>query len=233
MISKYNAYIDSLIKLTDAQKEQLYIYFETLVEVSKVMNLTTITEEEEVYIKHFYDSILVLSKEESLDGKTFLDIGSGAGFPGLVLKIVFPSLKITLLEPTKKRCDFLNLVIEKLGLIDIEVVNERSENYIKNKRETFDFASARAVANLSVLSELSLGFVKVGGYFMSMKGASFEEEIEDAKNAISTLGGDIERVFQYKLPHDEGTRAIIKIKKVKKTKPEYPRAYAQIKKKPL
>ncbi len=233
MISIYNSYIDEIIKLTDHQKEQLYDYYELLRDTSKVMNLTTITEEIDVYIKHFYDSILTLINEQEISGKTFLDIGSGAGFPGLVLKIVYPNLDITLLEPTKKRCDFLNTVITKLNLQNIKVVNERAEDYIKNAREIYDFVSARAVANLSILSELALAFVKNDGYFLSMKGQNFEEEIKESKNALIKLGGKIDKIYEYNLPKDAGVRAIIRIKKVKKTPLEYPRAYAKIKKKPL
>ena len=228
-----NKYLEELLNLTEKQKEAFAIYYKLLYETSKVMNLTTITEETDVYIKHFYDSILVLKDFNFENEKTLLDIGSGAGFPGIVLKICYPNLKITLLEPTKKRCDFLTTVIEKLHLQNIEVVNERAENFIEDRRETYDFVTGRAVASLNIMSELALAFVKKDGYFLAMKGANFEEEIALAKSAISIMGGKIIKNLSFELPLNSGTRAVIHIKKVKKTPEIYPRTYAKIKKKPL
>ena len=229
----YSKYLDEIIELTTIQKEQLYSYFNLLVESSKVMNLTTITEEEDVYIKHFYDSILALKHLENTKDITLLDIGSGAGLPGIVLKIVYPNTKITLLEPTTKRCNFLNSVIEKLDLKDIIVINDRAENYIKDRIETYDFVTARAVASLNILSELALGFVKKGGYFIAMKGQNYLEELEISKNAISKMGGNLEKTYTYSLPKDAGNRCILTIKKTKITPNTYPRMYAKIKKNPL
>lgn len=228
-----NRYLDEIILLSTIQKEQLKIYYNLLVETSKVINLTTITEEKEVYIKHFYDSILAFKDFEIGENLNLLDIGSGAGFPGIVLKICYPALKITLLEPTKKRCDFLNKVIDELGLKDIEVVNDRAEIYIENKREMYDFVTGRAVAALNIMAELSLGFVKNNGYFIAMKGANFEEEVKVSKTAISKMGGIIEQILTHELPENAGCRSIICIKKVKKTPEIYPRIYSKIKKKPL
>ena len=229
----YSKYLDEIIELNATQKEQLYNYFNLLVESSKVMNLTTITEEEDVYIKHFYDSILALKHLENTNDLTLLDIGSGAGLPGIVLKVAYPNAKITLLEPTTKRCNFLNSVIEKLNLKDIIVINDRAENYIKDRRESFDFVTARAVASLNILSELSLGFVKKGGYFIAMKGQNYLEELEISKNAINKMGGILEKTYTYTLPKDAGNRCILTIKKAKTTPNIYPRMYAKIKKNPL
>lgn len=229
----YSKYLDEIIELNTTQKEQLYNYFNLLVDSSKVMNLTTITEEEDVYIKHFFDSILALKHIENTKDITLLDIGSGAGLPGIVLKIVYPNTKITLLEPTTKRCNFLNSVIEKLDLKDILVVNDRAENYIKDRRESYDFVTARAVASLNILSELALGFVKKGGYFIAMKGQNYLEELAISKNVISKMGGILDKTYSYNLPKDAGNRCIITIKKQKNTPILYPRMYAKIKKNPL
>ena len=193
----YSKYLDEIIELTNKQKEQLNSYFNLLVESSKVMNLTTITEEEDVYIKHFYDSILALKHLENTSNITLLDIGSGAGLPGIVLKIVYPNIQITLLEPTTKRCNFLNLVIEKLDLKEIIVINDRAENYIKNTRESFDIVTGRAVASLNILLELSLAYVKKNGYFIAMKGQNYIEELEISSNAISKMGGKLDKIYTY------------------------------------
>ena len=218
--------------ISDKQLDQLYMYYEILKEESSKMNLTSITEIEEVYIKHFYDSIL-LAKTIEISNKTLVDVGTGAGFPGLVLKIIEPSLKLTLIEPTTKRCNFLNKVISKLNLDDVVVINDRAEKAIVNFRESFDIATARAVANLQVLLELLVPFVKVGGYVVPMKGSNIQEEIEQAKNAINKLKTKIVEVKQYMLPKDLGERNIVILNKKEKTLDIYPREYAKIKKKPL
>ncbi len=228
-----NSYLKEIITLSDIQIKQFNEYYTILDEMSKVMNLTTITEELDVYIKHFYDSILALKHIKNTDNLTLLDIGSGAGFPGIVLKIAHPNLKITLLEPTKKRCDFLELVIKKLGLEGIEVINERAENYIKERRSAYDFVTARAVAGLNILSELSLAFVKNNGYFIAMKGSNYEEELAISHDAISKMGGKLDQIYEYNLPIEYGKRCILTIKKVKNTPLIYPRIYSKIKKQPL
>ena len=226
-------YLEQLVQLSDLQKNQLDSYYKILFEMSKVINLTTIIEEEEVYIKHFYDSILCLNQVENKENVRLLDIGSGAGFPGIVLKIIYSNMDITLLEPTKKRCDFLQKVIDNLGLKKIEVVNERAEIYIKNKRESYDIVTARAVASLEILSELALPFVKKSGYFIAMKGQNYQEEIEKSGHAIDVLGGKIHNIYGYELPKNSGNRNIVMIKKVKNTPNIYPRIFAKIKKNPL
>lgn len=219
------------INITSIQLEQLDIYYNMLIEYNSHTNLTRITDEKDVYLKHFYDS-LTLSKVISLNKQKLLDIGTGAGFPGMVLKIVFPNLKVTLLDSLNKRVIFLNSVIEKLKLKDIKAIHKRAEEYIKDNRESFDIVTSRAVANLNMLTELCISYVKVGGYFISMK-AEAKQEIKDSKNAIKTLGGVIKDTVIFKLPFDAGIRTLIKIEKINKTNVKYPRKFNEIKKKPL
>ena len=212
---------------------KLNTYYNMLVETSKVMNLTTIIELEESYIKHFYDSLL-LSKSIDLSNELELaDVGTGAGFPGLVLKICYPNLKVTLIEPIGKRCKFLQSVIDELGLTDIKVINERAEDYIKTSRESFDIVTARAVAALNILMEICVPYVKKEGYFISLKGASYLEEIENSSNAASKLKVKIAKKDIYNLPQNMGERAILTYKKYDYTPNTYPRMYAKIKKNPL
>lgn len=213
--------------------ESLYIYYEMLYETSKVMNLTTIVELEEAYIKHFYDSLLLSKVLDLNQDLTLADIGTGAGFPGLVLKIVFPNLKVTLVEPITKRCKFLQSVIDKLDLKDIIVVNDRAENYIKTSRETFDIVTARAVASLNILSEICTPFVKINGVFVALKGSSYQEEIDQACQAVGKLKIKLEKKELFNLPLSLGERAILLYKKYDKTPNMYPRLYAKIKKNPL
>lgn len=213
--------------------ESLYIYYEMLYETSKVMNLTTIVELEDAYIKHFYDSLLLSKVLDLNQSLTFADIGTGAGFPGLVLKIVFPNLKVTLVEPITKRCKFLQSVIDKLNLKDIVVVNDRAENYIKISRETFDVVTARAVASLNILSEICTPFVKINGVFVALKGSSYQEEIDQACQAVGKLKIKLVKKELFNLPLSLGERAILLYKKYDKTPNMYPRLYAKIKKNPL
>lgn len=231
-MQQLNNIIKEIVIPTNLMLEQLEKYYNILKEESKKYNLTTITEAKDVYIKHFYDSLL-LSKVIDLDTQTLLDIGSGAGFPGLVIKIFFPSLKVTLVEPTLKRCNFLNLVIKELGLKDIYVINERAENYIINNREHFDIVTARAVAPLNILLELAIPFVKVNGTFIALKGSNVSSELASASNACKVLNTIVEDKNTFLLPKELGTRIIIKFKKLNKTKDIYPRIYSKIKKQPL
>ena len=219
------------INLTEKQLNDLDTYYKMLIEYNTHTNLTRITEEKEVYLKHFYDS-LTLVKAVNLSDQTLLDIGSGAGFPGLVLKIVFPNLKVVLLDSLNKRITFLNSVIEKLNLKDIKAVHDRAEEYVKENKESFDIVTSRAVANLNMLSELSLPFVKQEGFFIPMK-ADAKEEIKNAQNAIKTLGGVIKDTIVFSLPNENGIRTLIKIQKISKTNGKYPRKFSEIKKKPL
>lgn len=213
--------------------DSLYIYYEMLYETSKVMNLTTIVELEEAYIKHFYDSLL-MSKVVDLTKELMLaDIGTGAGFPGLVLKIVYPNLKVTLIEPIGKRCKFLQSVIDRLELKDIYVVNERAEDAVKKYRESFDIVTARAVASLNILSEICVPFVKINGLFIALKGSSYQEEIDNACQAVGKLKVKLTKKVLLELPLKLGERSILVYKKTDNTPNIYPRLYAKIKKNPL
>ena len=219
------------INISDDIINKLDIYYKMLIEYNSHTNLTRITDENEVYLKHFYDS-LTLCKIITLDNQKLLDIGTGAGFPGLVLKIVFPNLKVTLVDSLNKRIMFLNQVIKALNLKDIYAFHERAENYIQNKRETYDIVTSRAVANLNILSELCIPYVKVGGYFIPMK-ADAKDEIKLSLDTIKTLGGALRETKNFKLPNDKGNRTLIKIEKIVKTNVKYPRKFNEIKKKPL
>lgn len=222
---------DLSINISEKQLNDLDTYYKMLIEYNTHTNLTRITEEKEVYLKHFYDS-LTLVKAVNLNNQTLLDVGTGAGFPGLVLKIVFPNLKVVLLDSLNKRITFLNSVIEKLDLKNIKAVHDRAEEYAKGNKERFDIVTSRAVANLNMLSELCLPFLKIRGYFIPMK-ADAKDELKNAQNAIKTLGGVIKDIINFQLPNDTGIRTLIKIEKVSKTSEKYPRKFAEIKKKPL
>ena len=220
------------VVLSEKQSLQFEKYLYLLQEYNKVMNLTGITEEEEVYEKHFYDSLL-FSFNENMDGLSLIDVGSGAGFPGVPLAIVYPSLKVTLLEPLTKRCKFLEVVKNELGLSNVVIVNERAEDFSKKNEEKFDIATARAVSKLNILLEISSQMIKVNGYFIALKGKIAQEEIEQAKNALKVLNFKIEKNKEDYLPSDEDSRANIFIKKLGSTNKKYPRNYSQIKNRPL
>ena len=228
----YHILASNKLELTTQQKDQLHTYFELLVEKNKVMNLTGITEENEVYEKHFYDSLL-FSFDIDFSGKTLIDVGTGAGFPGLVLAICYPDLKVTLLEPLNKRCVFLSEVVTALGLQNVEIVNQRSEDYSKNNREKFDYATARAVARLNILLELVMPLVKVNGTFIALKGRLGYEEVDESKRALELLDCKVDKVQDVKLLTDDDSRQNIYVLKLKKTNNKYPRNYSQIKNKPL
>ena len=213
--------------------DSIYIYYEMLYETSKVMNLTTIVELEEAYIKHFYDSLLMSKVVDLTKELTLADIGTGAGFPGLVLKIVYPNLKVTLIEPIGKRCKFLQSVIDRLELKDIYVVNERAEDAVKKYRESFDIVTARAVASLNILSEICVPFVKINGLFIALKGSSYQEEIDNACQAVGKLKVKLTKKVLLELPLKLGERSILVYKKTESTPNIYPRLYAKIKKNPL
>lgn len=213
--------------------DSLYIYYEMLYETSKVMNLTTIVELEEAYIKHFYDSLLMSKVVDLTKELKLADIGTGAGFPGLVIKIVYPNLKVTLIEPIGKRCKFLQSVIDRLELKDIYVINERAEDAIKKYRESFDIVTARAVASLNILSEICVPFVKINGLFIALKGSSYQEEIDNACRAVGKLKVKLTKKVLLELPLKLGERSILVYKKTESTPNIYPRLYAKIKKNPL
>lgn len=208
------------------------VYFEYLEEMNQVMNLTAISGEEDVARLHFLDCAALLGFVE-LSGKRVIDIGSGAGFPGLALKIACPDMDITLLDSLDKRIGFLKKLTEKLGLSGVECVHMRAEEAPASSRQSYDFALSRAVARLSVLSELCLPFVKKGGCFVAMKGPDCAEELNEAKRAIALLGGELEGVEDYTIPGTDITHSAVIIRKVKDSPARYPRRWAQIKKQPL
>ena len=223
------------INISEEQCCQFLKYYEMLVEKNKVMNLTGITEFEEVVEKHFVDS-LSLVKSIKLNGdESLIDVGTGAGFPGIPIKIMFPNLKITLMDSLNKRLLFLNEVINKLGLDKIELVHGRAEDLGKNSnyREKYDLCVSRAVANLSTLSEYCIPFIKKDGVFASYKASDSEEEINNSKNAIKILGGSISKVCETTLPGTEVKRNIVIIKKDKCTSNKYPRKAGTPSKEPL
>lgn len=223
------------IQLTDRQIEKFLLYYEMLVEWNGFMNLTAITEYDEVMKKHFIDSLSLIKAYDLSQEKKVIDIGTGAGFPGLVLKIAFPQLQITLLDSLNKRIQFLDAVIQNLSLTGVETVHGRAEDYAKpgKLRECFDLAVSRAVSNLSTLSEYCLPFVKQGGYFISYKSEKISEEAEAAKNAITLLGGKIQKQIDFILPDSDIYRNFLLIEKVAATPKKYPRKAGLPSKEPL
>ena len=212
---------------------ELEIYYNLLVEENAKYNLTSITDKEEAFEKHFNDSIYMNKIIDLNEVDTLCDIGSGAGFPSLPLKIVYPHLKVTIIEPTLKRVNFMKMVIDRLGLKDVTVINGRAEDVIEGMRESFDIVTARAVANLQMLLELTVPYSKVGKYVISYKGSSAIEELKLADNALKLLNCSMEEIKEYELNDSYGKRALLKIKKNKETNKKYPRRYSEIKKKPL
>lgn len=216
------------INLSEKQVKQFDQYRQLLQEYNQKVNLTAIIETDDIYIKHFYDS-LIPSFHQKIYGE-LLDVGAGAGFPSLPLKIVYPNLKVTILEPISKKTNFLKIVTKKIGL-DVKIINERAEDYIKKSSDKYDFVTARAVASLPILAELCIPFVKVGGYFISMKGSRYQKELDLSKNAFKLLKSEVVNVYEDSL--NGALRTNIFIKKMSKTPNKYPRNYSQIKQKPL
>ena len=229
------------LELSEKQLQQFERYFEMLVETNKVMNLTAITEREDVILKHFIDSIALgqceyFKKNICLSDKTrIIDVGTGAGFPGIPLKIVYPCINLTLFDSLNKRIGFLNTVIETLGLTNCEAIHSRAEDGARNPklREQYDIAVSRAVANMAVLSEYCIPFVKEGGFFIPYKTDKIEEELETGKKAIKLLGGKIADVASITLPSSDIKRSFVFINKTTKTPKQYPRKSGIVSKQPL
>ena len=221
------------IELSDLQKKQYNRYYELVVEWNQKINLTGITEEEEFYTKHFFDSISLAFFKDYSNIESICDVGSGAGFPSIPLKILYPNLKVTIVDSLNKRIKFLNLVKDELGLTDCNFVHARAEEFGQNKeyRESFEIVTARAVARLNVLSELCLPLVKKNGYFLSLKAQKAEEETKEATNAIKILGGKLEKDLNFDIEGEE--RHILEIRKAKETPNKYPRKAGTPNKKPL
>ena len=222
---------DNII-LTANQIKQFESYYMYLIEYNKHTNLTSITNKEDVYLKHFYDSYLLTKTLDFNTINTCLDIGSGAGFPGVVLKILYPHIKITLLDSNNKKTKFLEELVSILQLNDITIINDRAEKYIKEKRNFFDLVTARAVKDMQILSELSIPYVKIGGHFIAMK-SDYLNELNNSLNCITTLGGEYIETKNINFPNNLGTRNFIIIKKEKLTNIKYPREYNKIIKHPL
>ena len=212
------------IILDKTQKEQFQRYYELLIEWNSFMNLTAITEYSEVLKKHFFDSLSIVKKIDLTEINNMIDIGTGAGFPGIPLKIAFPHLRVVLLDSLGKRVKFLNYVIEEVKMEEIEAIHGRAEDFAKNVkyREQFDLSVSRAVANLASLSEYYIPYTKIGGSFVSYKSVKAEEEIHNAEKAISVLGGKVENICKFELL-DTGERTLVQIKKIRKTDKKYPR----------
>ena len=221
------------MELSDKQIAQFNLYYELLTAKNKVMNLTAITEYNDVVKKHFIDSMMISRVLDMKKINSLCDVGTGAGFPGIPLKIVYPHLHLTLVDSVGKRVNFLSEVVEKLGLEDVEAIHSRTEDLAHNSkyREKYDLVTARAVASMNVLSEYCIPYAKIGGYFAAYKSGNIEEEIENAKNAVKTLGGKIEKTDVFEL-YDMG-RSIVLIKKVNSTPKIYPRKAGTPSKNPL
>lgn len=223
------------VTLSDFQVEQFMVYYEMLAEWNQVMNLTAITEYNAVLKKHFIDSLSLCKAYDTSKNISCIDVGTGAGFPGLALKIAYTNMKVTLLDSLQKRIQFLDAVIQKLELTGIETIHGRAEDYAKPGmlREKFDLSVSRAVANLSTLSEYCLPFVKKGGYFISYKSEKIAEEMEEAENAISILGGEVKGQIEFMLPDSDIYRNLFVIIKKKDTPKKYPRKAGLPSKEPL
>ena len=232
---KINNFIEELkklgIELTEKQFEQLEEFYELLIDYNEKVNLTRITEKEDVYLKHFYDSLTLIKAIDLNKELTLCDVGTGAGFPGIVLKICFPQLKITLVETLQKRVRFLYLVKEKLNLKDLFICKERAEIFATNNRNKYDIVTSRAMARLNILNEMCIPLVKENGYFIPMKG-SIEGELEEASNSIKELNSKIEKIVSFNLPVENSIRNLVVIKKISDNK-KYPRSFNEIKNRPL
>ncbi|QGH36868.1 16S rRNA (guanine(527)-N(7))-methyltransferase RsmG [Gracilibacillus salitolerans] len=223
------------IEITEKQLQQFETYFHILVEWNEKMNLTAITDKEEVYAKHFYDSLTAAFYFDFTNEFHLCDVGAGAGFPSIPLKILFPQIQVTIVDSLKKRITFLNHLATELGLEGVSFYHDRAELFGKNEkfRHKFDMVMARAVARTSVLSELCLPLLRTNGTFIAMKGSNVEEELEDAEDAIELLGGKLQRVEHFSLPENNGERNMVIIDKKRKTPKKFPRKPGVPNKNPL
>lgn len=221
------------ITLDNTAVDRLCVYHDQLIEWNEKMNLTALTEPHDVALKHFADSLMLFRYCDIENGASVIDVGTGAGFPGMVLKIARPDIRLTLLDSLNKRLIFLETVCNALGLDDVELIHSRAEDGSRTElRDRFDIAVSRAVASLNTLCEYDMPYVKVGGRFIAMKGKGSDEELQAARNAITTLGGELLQKHDFVLS-DAGERSIIEIKKITETPSQYPRKSKQIKNKPL
>ncbi|MCI2112377.1 MAG: 16S rRNA (guanine(527)-N(7))-methyltransferase RsmG [Ruminococcus sp.] len=229
-----SATADYKIQLTENQLEQLEKYFKLLVEWNQKINLTAITDEQGVAVKHFADSLSLFNYVDIPENSTIIDVGTGAGFPGIVLKIARPDIRLTLLDSLQKRLNFLDTVLSELSL-DAVLIHSRAEDGGQDidLRESFDFVVSRAVARLNVLAEYCIPYARLSGSFIAMKGPDAENEIADGRKAVQTLGGKIKNIHTFSLALDGGERTIIEIEKIAPTPDKYPRSYGKIKAKPL
>jgi len=223
-------YLD--IDLSDKQIDQFQTYYEFLIEYNKNINLTSITEMDEVYYKHFFDSLTALKYIDFNDINSLCDMGSGAGFPSLPLKIIYPHLEITIIDSLNKRLLFLERLIDKLKFDQVILIHDRIENYALNHQNHFDFVTARALGDLSLISEMGLPMTKIEGHFLAYKGQNIEEELGKAISGIQKLGGKIETLYSFELPYEYGGRSLVYITKIKEVK-NFPRNFQLMKNKPL
>ena len=217
---------DLNIDINDDKLNKLDIYYNFLVEYNSHTNLTAITDKEDVYLKHFYDSLTIVKSIDLSTVNTLIDVGTGAGFPGMVLAIMYPNIKVSLLDSNNKRINFLKELRDKLGITNVETIHERSEIYAKTHKDMYDIVTARAVKNMKELTELCLPLAKVNGYFIPLKG-NIEDELNNAKSIIKDINGVVEDVISFELPNGDN-RNIIKIKKIDKCPDKYPREYKYI-----
>lgn len=223
------------IELDDEKVEKFLKYMELLKSWNEKINLTAITEDIEIIKKHFLDSISIVKSNLIDDDVSIIDVGTGAGFPGIPIKIIKPGIRVVLLDSLQKRVNFLNEVIQELNLKGIEAVHSRAEDAARNEkyREKFDIATARAVASMNILSEYCMPFVRVNGHFIALKGPAVEEEINESRNAIGTLGGKLKSIIETTIPEYDVNHKLIIVEKIKETDKKYPRKPSQIEKKPI
>ena len=218
------------VPVTEKEINLLEKYYNLLIEYNEKINLTSITEKKDVYLKHFYDSLTLVKAIDFAKIESMCDIGTGAGFPGIVIKIFYPNIKLTLVDALNKRINFLKEVVFELGLNDVNLVHARAEDYAKDNREMFDLVTARAVAKLSILMEYSMPMVKINKFFVAMKG---QDDISVSNRVLDVLSSKLEKVICFELPKEAGIRNLVLIKRVGDISIKYPRKYSDMKKKPL